>query len=288
MMVVGILWLLLLLVVVLIAAVVVLVWRFGWRGLLVLLGLGAIGFVFLFFVAIAVLFESHNEAMVSIPKGSEVLVVRNGDVEMTPATVRQVAANSEMTVSKSKASSSQSKKPAKETERADSEPPAAGREPAPVRPKLPAWVEAPAGQTENGYQMVVTAGPYTSDVECQRALPGRVRDAVTEYAQIYLGERSNQLRWPLDGFSAADPDLIAETCRETIDTSLGPMRQLHARLLMGKKLNRWLDEQLQESIVSRRLEGLAGTAGLILLAMTAAWAVLRRRGRSPAVSAGPG
>ncbi len=140
----------------------------------------------------------------------------------------------------------------------------------------PTWVEAPAKLTDKGYQMVVTAGPYTTDMECQHALPERVKEAVAEYAQLYLGAQWRQLPLLPDGFLAADPDLMAQTHRETITTSVGPMQQLHARLLLGKKLNRWLDEQLRAAIVGRRLMIAATVSGLVLLSIGAAWAVARR------------
>lgn len=156
------------------------------------------------------------------------------------------------------------------------------------RARRPAWVESRAGLTEEGYQMVVTAGPYTTDIECQRAMPDRIREAVADYATLYLGLRAKELPVLPDGFLGADTDLVTETHRETITTSVGPMRQWHARLTLRRKFDRWLDEQVRAAIVERRIAAIAGISSIVVLGMAVAWGILRRGpSRSPRGPPGP-
>ncbi len=144
--------------------------------------------------------------------------------------------------------------------------------------KRPAGVDAPSGLIEEGYQKIVVVGPYSTEPECHREIPAKLVEAVDEYAQAYDPKLGPRLRITGETLRAEQPRLVREEFSETIFSSVGPMRQIHLRLVFDRKFNRWLDQQLAQSVVARRVGMLAAAGGCVLVLLTLAWLVARRRG----------
>lgn len=143
------------------------------------------------------------------------------------------------------------------------DPPAAGAE-KPV--ERPAWVDAPEGRTDQGYQMTVVAGPYQTEVECTRELRGKLEEAINRYAERYAGPGLPHLNAGVA--LSVQPSCIREYYWETLDTSVGPMKQLHAQLVFDKTFHGWFDRYLHQQRMMVRL-GYCGAAFLALLALMA-------------------
>ena len=99
--------------------------------------------------------------------------------------------------------------------------------------------------------MPVTVGPYTTRLECEAKLPDALEAAVAEYVEIHLGpDVAAGVRLPPDELRQL---LVKEKFDETIDTSLGPMAQLHARLAFDTRAQERLREQWRQVLVAGRL-----------------------------------
>jgi hypothetical protein len=157
---------------------------------------------------------------------------------------------------------------------------AADVKPAPAKPAKPrpAWVEAPSGLIEEGYQKIIVVGPYSTEPECYREIPAKLVEAVDEYAQVYDPKLGPRLRLTGEMLQAEQPRLVREEFSETISSSVGPMRQIHLRLVFDRKFNRWLDQRLAQIVVARRVGLLAAAGGGVLAVLAVAWLVARRQG----------
>lgn len=144
----------------------------------------------------------------------------------------------------------------------------------------PAWVDAKEGLVEEGYQKVLVVGPYSTDQECEREVPTKLEEAVDEYARSRDARLGPRLKISAATLHLEQPRLVRDHYAETISSSVGPMRQFHLRLVFDRKFNRWLDQQLSQIVVARRV-GMLGAAGSLLLAgMALAWLWLRRAPRN--------
>jgi hypothetical protein len=148
----------------------------------------------------------------------------------------------------------------------------------PAAKARPPWVEAEPGLIEEGYQKIVVVGPYSTEPECHRDIPGKLEEAVDEYAQSYDSKLGPHLRITSETLRAEQPRLVREEYAETISSSVGPMRQIHLRLVFDRKFNRWLDQKLAQIVVVRRVGALAVGGGGVLALLGVAWLVLRRGG----------
>jgi len=157
---------------------------------------------------------------------------------------------------------------------ASSEPPAAlpGQSP-PVRQARPEWVESRPQRVGDGYQMSITVGPYTSRMECDAHLPAALQAAVEEYLSVYLGPNwSGRIRLSADVLQS---QLVKDQWEETIQTSVGPMVQLHVLLQFDARFRQTVSTLRDRTIVARRL-WLAGTGlGVALAWLALAFAFLR-------------
>jgi hypothetical protein len=161
---------------------------------------------------------------------------------------------------------------------ADTKPKAAAK-PAPaaaVAKTRPAWVDAQPGLIEEGYQRILVVGPYSTEPECHREIPGKLEEAVDEYALMYDPKLGPRLHIRGDTLRTEQPRLVREQYAETISSSVGPMRQIHLRVVFDRKFNRWLDQKLAQLVVARRVASLAALGGIVLTVLAVAWLWLRR------------
>jgi hypothetical protein len=157
----------------------------------------------------------------------------------------------------------------------------AGKQPAVTRP---AWVESGDSVTAEGYQKAVVAGPYSTALECQQDLPQKVLEATEEYVSALHPDLDAQFRVPAEALMFDDPRLVRETYEETRETSVGPMKLLHARLLFDRKVKLWLDQKLSEAAIGQRLWVLGLGAVGVLLALAVVYAILRAGTQVPGAS----
>jgi hypothetical protein len=141
--------------------------------------------------------------------------------------------------------------------------------------KRPAWIDTQPDRVGDAFQMAVSVGPYQTLVQCDKELPAAIRDAIQDYAEDYLDHRARGVRLQLDNLESLPANLIAETYRETVTTSFGPMQQLHARLSFDHRASQWVREQVRDALVAQRLWYVGGGAAGVLAALAVLWAGLK-------------
>jgi hypothetical protein len=246
--------------------------------LVVLVILAAILALAALFVAPGIRIDDPNSRRaVAVPNGSKVTISEDGDVDVTiPDASAKRPAKKQLQNASAKAG----------TPPADEKQPAAA-----VRP---AWVDAPDHAEDAGYQVAVRVGPYATDVQCDADLPGAVAAAAQEYMETFLDHRAQGVHLRADRLAAAPVKLVAEDYRETVQTSVGPMRQLHARLVFDRRVNEWLQDQVRDAVIVGRLWYVGAAAacvlaslGLLLAYLKAGLALdgLRRSQKAAAVAA---
>lgn len=126
----------------------------------------------------------------------------------------------------------------------------------------PDWVDAPPGVADDAYQTTVVVGPYTTSMECNRRLPGALSEALNDYVLLYLGS-------PADHYVHLPNDYVLEnivkgTWEENKQTSVGPMKQLHVRLVFDRKTNALIKQTWDDAQRNRRIEERLLVAGAVL------------------------
>ena len=150
--------------------------------------------------------------------------------------------------------------------------------PSPAKAKAekarPDWINTEGAFVNGEYQKVIVVGPYSSDPECDRLIPAELEKAVAEHAQIRSPELGSRLKITAETLYREQFPLVREQYRETIETSVGPMRQVYLRLIFDRKFNHWLDQKLAQIVVARRVSvlGMAGVVVLSALAIAYLWA----------------
>ena len=152
--------------------------------------------------------------------------------------------------------------------------PAAKKAEAVAAPERPDWVAWPAKYIDDAYVMPVSVGPYTTELECDARLPDALQAAVADYVEIYLGpETAASVRLPADELRKLS--LARGRFVETIETSLGPMVQLHAQLAFDTKVQEQLREQWRQAVVAGRLRYAAGGLAVLLSLLALLFAYLK-------------
>lgn len=128
--------------------------------------------------------------------------------------------------------------------------------------KRPDWVDAPPGVVDGAYQTTVVVGPYTTSMECNRQLPNALSKALSDYVLLYLGSPAwNYVSLPNDYVLE---NIVKGTWEENKQTSVGPMKQLHVRLVFDRKTNELIKQTWDNSQRERRLEERLIVAGAVL------------------------
>ncbi len=263
-------------------------------------------FAFLFIVGLVILGyfpamrirHSDQPAIVLAPEGTEVSVSERGDGEVTvspqakpvrpildrlrPKRALLLAAVGGKGAAATKkiapapvasAGSPSSAAPARVDNPAEAPEPASSR---------PAWIDAQPDRVGDAFQMAVSVGPFPTLVQCDKELPAAIRDAIQDYAENHLDDRARGVRLRLDNLELLPANVIAETYPETVSTSFGPMRQLHARLTFDRRASQWVREQVRDALVGQRLWYVGAVLTGALAALALLWAGLKS-GTKPGV-----
>lgn len=122
--------------------------------------------------------------------------------------------------------------------------------------------------------MSVATDPFATPLECERQLPDVLRQAVAQYAALYLGDETAGARVELSPEFVRSEVLKAQW-EEAFQSSVGPMVRLHALLLFDREANARIEEAYHRHLVQHRVEYLAVIVAGILVVLGVAWAYLR-------------
>ena len=141
----------------------------------------------------------------------------------------------------------------------------------PAAEKRPAWIDSPPGRQGDAYRETVLIGPYTTRVECDGKVPEALQRAMAEYAELYLGRRAP----PASAFHGDDIEgaIVKDRFEETIQSSVGPMIQLHLLLEFDRAVQERIRKAAERAVIDRRLwrTGTVSIAVLGLLAVALAY-----------------
>ncbi|MBN2021503.1 MAG: hypothetical protein JW809_01800 [Pirellulales bacterium] len=141
-------------------------------------------------------------------------------------------------------------------------------------PPRPAWVDMPQGRQGDGYQVVVSVGPYSSRLECDRAVPYTLRSAAAEYATYYLGHPTHG-RDVLSHEYLREHVLRDEWEEPIVSEMVGPMMRLHLRLVFDRQANEAIKEGWREAEVEERIAISGVCLAAVLGVLGAAFALLK-------------
>ena len=143
----------------------------------------------------------------------------------------------------------------------------------------PGWVDDPPRKIGNAYCRVLTVGPYTTRLECDKKMPRALRQAVKEYIDLYL-EDNPKYHWPVelsDGYIRTI--IVKDTWEETKETSVGQMIQVHVLLGFNSETNRRIEKQVNDFWYKRRvadrITGAIVAVGTLLVVMLIVFLVLK-------------
>jgi hypothetical protein len=142
----------------------------------------------------------------------------------------------------------------------------------------PKWVDAPDAYVGTVYEMTVMSGPFTDDLHCVEAMPREIQARIEKYvAEVYRdGQGPGAVSISMESLLAELPQLITAKYQETRNTSVGPMRVHYAQLSFGETVNRWIDGNLRDITIRRRIEYLGTGITGVLAALGVAWVCLKR------------
>jgi hypothetical protein len=141
---------------------------------------------------------------------------------------------------------------------------------APQPPQPPAWVKAEPKMQGSVYLMTRQTDPYSTTLECEREVPKALQSAVSEYAQLLLGnDQAKYVR-----FSESDLlELVREKWDEPRTIDIGgeskAMHTLHVLIGFDQAMKLQIRSMAENAIVTQRLKGagvvLGGFLGLLAL-----------------------
>jgi hypothetical protein len=148
----------------------------------------------------------------------------------------------------------------------------------------PDWVGKPPSRVGDSYQMCVTSGPYTTQLECEAKIPEAIQPALDEFVERYRGRDAvSQVHLSRDQIQ----HLIKTEWEEDVHSSVGPMKQIHLLLNFNQEAKKFIEDAINSNIFIHRV-AIAGT-GLIglWLCISVVWGYLKmdlatkgtRRGR---------
>jgi hypothetical protein len=145
----------------------------------------------------------------------------------------------------------------------------------------PDWVSRPPHHEDrdNGQRVYVAtakSGRYSTESECQWAIIPAVNEIVAGYAAAeHLSDaRDGDLTLDVDYIRS---ELITGWYWEPVDTSVGPMHQLHALLVFDSRVRNEIDSRARLAKVDGRLKYAAAGTALTLLVLGGVYSLLRKR-----------
>lgn len=139
---------------------------------------------------------------------------------------------------------------------------------------LPDWTKEPAHMSSDGaYIMPIVVGPWQTRQECDAQLPGELQKALDRYAEKCLGRPAvPRVILPT---RYLQQQVVANECEETLDTSVGPMKQIHLLLRFDDQVKKNVLEEHHRGMILVRLWQVGLGLAVILWPMAVIYAYLK-------------
>lgn len=147
------------------------------------------------------------------------------------------------------------------------------------RPPWAKWEEYAPHKVGGACRMLVRVGPYSTRLECDRELPGKLRAAVGEYAAVYLEPKAqDKLHLPVDYIRT---NIVQDDWEEVKDVVISPtgqipeksvpMVQLNVLLEFNHAANARIREEWDKAVVADRLFGVGALTAIVLALLAGAY-----------------
>ncbi len=130
----------------------------------------------------------------------------------------------------------------------------------------PEWIGKPPRRVGDSYEMSLATGPYTTRLECDAKIPEVLQSAMDQFVEAYLGRPAvGWVRLPSEQLR----QLVAEEWEEHLQSSVGPMTQVHLLVNFDQKAKNFIDEAMSLSKFTER--AVVAGVGLIGLWLFLGW-----------------
>jgi hypothetical protein len=128
----------------------------------------------------------------------------------------------------------------------------------------PDWLDADPSLEGDEHFVAIKGGPYAKARECERHLDAEILRATREYIDEYIGtpKASVLVAYNLDEIKDR---LVESIFAEKLDTSVGIMNQVHARLRFDRGFRNELDDRWARIRAGSRLVQTGMGAAIVLL-----------------------
>lgn len=143
---------------------------------------------------------------------------------------------------------------------------------------LPVWVDQQPGMVDGAYQMSVSIGPYTSEVECLRELSPAVSAAVEDYIARYLDEDTGvrvSLPWQYIEEHVIADRVFQKRMVDISTSERAEMVQMHVLLRFNHQTNAQIRQAVQEQTHLQHVMIAGFVAAGLLWLICVLWSYLR-------------
>ncbi len=134
----------------------------------------------------------------------------------------------------------------------------------------PAWVKGELTKKNGVYFLTRQTDPYSTTLECDRDVPAALQSAVSEYAQLLLGnDQAKNVRLPEDDLQHLERDRWVEPRTIEVGGETKRMHTLHLLIGFDPTMQQEIRMMAENATVAQRLKGagvvLGGVLGLLAL-----------------------
>ena len=144
----------------------------------------------------------------------------------------------------------------------------------------PSWVTNPPKMVDGHAAEVIVSDAYETGDECEENLNNRIAAAIQHHA----AKQSRDAGGPGSVTIQVGRDDIRRVSRdrhlEVIDTSVGPMKQIHQLVVFDNEFERRAKQQVTQAVVGTRLAATGALSGGALILLATSFGLLRFISRS--------
>lgn len=140
---------------------------------------------------------------------------------------------------------------------------------------LPEWISQPSGKVDGVYQTVLDIGPFTTDLECEKALVAGLETAVDDYVGLYMGREVQAAGVGLPPERLEELLVVKKFQRRAKTKFFGRMVELYALVEFNSRANEMLREEWKNAQIQDRLILSGLSFGGVFLLIASAYGTLR-------------
>jgi hypothetical protein len=152
-------------------------------------------------------------------------------------------------------------------------PVAAKADPKPSAESPPEWINLPPRTEGDVYLMSIVVGPWKTRQECEAELPNELQKALDHYVETCLGQSARvKIVLPSEYLRQR---LVKGQYEKVVQTSYGPMKQLHVLLAFDADVKSRVEEEYHRATVMGRFWQVGIVLAAVLWPLAVAYAYLK-------------